>query len=151
LGAALAPCSDAGAVFFLRRLALAQRDARDRLATQRSVAEDRKARESRQKQPEQHGKHLHGGEWQPKPPLPPCLLSKRGAQVIAVSVSAINRPESIGPTIPRRGKGGARVGQGCGRLRKSPGRAAINRQKGAQQKGRPDGRPLHPHIYTIIV
>jgi len=61
---------------------LAQRHSRDRLASQRVIAEYRKARKNGQKQAERARKHLHRGERQPKPPFPRRLLSKRGAQIV---------------------------------------------------------------------
>ena len=60
-----------------------QRDARDRLAAQRIVAEDGEARKDSQKQAQQDGKCLSTGKRQPETALPARrLLSERCAQIV---------------------------------------------------------------------
>ena len=69
--------------FFSRGCRLTQRDAGDRLAAERIVAEDGKASEGNQKQAEQHGKRLDSGKRQPKSALPAHrFLSERRAQIV---------------------------------------------------------------------
>ncbi len=97
---------------FVRWFRWDQRNPRGRLASQRIVVEDRKAREDRQKQAQRPGKHLHRGERQPKPPRPRRFPSKRCTQIVGRirfrhQSSRINRTDDT------------TAGQRCGRSRAS--------------------------------
>ena len=111
----------------------AKRDARDRLAAQRIVAEDGEAGEDSQKQAQQNGKCLDTGKRQPETALPARrLLSERRAQIVGRLCHGAPRINRLDDTT---------TGQGRGRYatRESPAKA-LNRGPARHQSGQPAKR-----------
>ena len=118
-----------------RRGGRTQRDARDRFAAQRIVAEDGEARKDSQKQAQQDGECLNTGKRQPKPALPARrLLSERCAQIVGHFCHRSPRINGLDDTTARRGRGR----YATARVRRKPDQdVAGNQWRPSSKKGGP--------------